>query len=373
MSTGYLSRLESGTRSPTGRAVTFLAERLGVGISAFETSEAQSLAGILARVVSAAANDSAAEPLAKALREDEGSDPALRWQGLWLLSEIRNGHEQYGEELAALTELVELSDEFGSAELRVRARTRLSRCLRLLDDNAKARYYASEAHSLSDSLTAADRAAALQELVSAEAEIGWLPHARMHADELCALTAPAGGMLFAKALWSSADVGVRQADYKGALDLLQRALRELDGHADLMLWLRFQLATASLYLQLSPQMIEQARASLEAVTPVLAVVGNDLHRQQMLALQAHLAFAEGRIDDARALADELAGQTLLLSFRDRLRFHALGSQLRILGGEVVEGVRGLQELAEQAEAAANVELAAEIWRTLAKTLADSRS
>ncbi|XIE81676.1 helix-turn-helix domain-containing protein [Streptomyces sp. SBR177] len=52
ISTGYLSRLESGARPPTDRVVAYLAERLGVPASTFAEVETGSLAHVLARVTS---------------------------------------------------------------------------------------------------------------------------------------------------------------------------------------------------------------------------------------------------------------------------------------------------------------------------------
>jgi hypothetical protein len=231
--------------------------------------------------------------------------------------------------------------------------------------------YAQEAFSLAAGLSLADRAEALQALVSAEAEAGRLAEARAHADDLCQLTEQAPGTLLVKALWASATVRIRQADYAGAKLVLERAIEALDGHEDLMLWMRLRLAAASLYLQMTPSSTERARERLDEVAPVLAVVGTDLHKQQLLTLRAHLAFEEGRIEDANALCDQIDEQVLLLSFRDTIRFRALRGHLLIHGGQVEKGVRMLQGLAEQASDATNVELAAEIWRSLAKALADA--
>ncbi|HEX6469476.1 MAG TPA: helix-turn-helix transcriptional regulator [Streptosporangiaceae bacterium] len=396
LSPGYLSRLESGARPPTGRIVRYLAERLDVPVSAFDTAQSHpSLAQVLASVTAAvtAATDDArtddsrtgdaragdaragdfadelAETLTEALRAGDQGNPALRWQALWLLARIRDGQGRHDEELALLTDLAALGDEQGAPELRARARTQLARCLQLLGDNTRAREYAAEAWALSAGLPAADRAAALQALVSAEAESGRLAEARAHADELCELTAPAAGPPHIKALWAAATVRIRQADHRGAREVLERALAELDSHEDLMLWMRLRLAAASLYLQITPPLTERAAARLDEVDPLLDLVGTDLHKQQMMTLRAHLAFEEGRVDDARELCERMAEQPLRLSFRDRVRFEALRGELLILDGRLAEGTRVLQELAEQAQGAQHVELAAEIWRNLAKTLA----
>ncbi|KJK33638.1 hypothetical protein UK23_45325 [Lentzea aerocolonigenes] len=369
MSTGYLSRLESGARPPTERVVEQLARKLGVPISAFEaTDEAPSLAHLLAAATSAS-DDELVDSLADALQGDAKMDPALRWQALWLLARARGNQGRHQQEFELLTELCELSDELRTPALRVRARTRLSMCARLLGDAVSARRHAAEALSLADGLSITDRAAALHAIVSAEAESGRLQDARVHADELIGLTEQTGGTAHIEALWAAATVRVRQNDYAEAQVLLERALRELHGQDDLMLWLRLRLAAASLYLQITPALTDRARTRLDEVEAVVVLMGTELQKQQLLTLRAHLAFEEGRVDDARALCAELDDQQLQLSFRDMIRFQALRAQLQILAGQQAEGVQAMQELAAQVQESLNVELAADIWRGLAKVLA----
>lgn len=369
MSTGYLSRLESGARPPTARVVNYLAGRLGLPPSAFEATQAPSLAQVLASVTSATDDDDLADQLAEALRNDDSRAPALRWQALWLLARMRSAEGRHEEEHAMLTELVALTDDLPLPVLRARALTRLSRCVRILGDNTQAREYAAEAVDLAAELALPDRAAALHALISAEAEGGRLAEARAHADQLCALTEGAAGTAYTEALWALATVCIRQGSYPEARQALERALDGMDSHEDLALWMRLRLAAASLYLQITPPRTEEARARLDEVGPILDLIGTELHRQETLALRAHLAFAEGRHDDARELCEHVENQGVRLSFRDQVRLEALQGRLRILQGDLEPGVQQLQRLAHLAQDALNVELAAEVWRALAETLA----
>ena len=374
MSTGYLSRLESGARPPTARVVQYLAERLDVPISAFESAaETPSLAKVLAAVTSATDREGMADRLAEALRTDDGRSPALRWQAVWLLSQIRGAEGRQDEERDLLAELAGLTDELGLPELQARTRTRLSRCLRILGDNSRAREYAAEAVELAAGLGLPDRAAAMQALISAEAEAGMLGEAKAHADELLELTGDAPGTAFTEALWALATVRIRQGAYAEAGKALERALRSLDSHDDLILWVRLRLAAASLYLQLTPAQPDDAGARLDEVEPALALVGTELHRQEMLFLRAELAYAQGRFGDARQLCGQFDGLEPRLSFRDQIRMEALRGRLQILDGDREAGVQQLHRLARQAQEALNVELSAEIWRSLAETLTSTPS
>jgi transcriptional regulator with XRE-family HTH domain len=373
LSTGYLSRLESGSRPPTKRVVKHLANRLGVSPTVFENRATSSLANVLALVASSAPDPELVASLANRLTVDDDLDPALRWQILWLLAKTRGDQGQLDEQRELLVDLVVLSDDLGSADLQVRTRSQLSGCARKLGHYGDAQRHAQEALDLAVDVAVADRAEALRALVSAEAEAGLLAEARVHADELCELTEGTGGAMAAEALWTSATVRMRRSDYTGAREVIERALALVNSRTDLMLWMRLRLAAASLYLQLTPPLLDEARARLDETMTALDLVGTDLHHQQLVALRAHLAFAEGQVDDARALCDSLAERPSLLSFRDRIRLQTLHNHLRIIGGEVDEGVAALQELASEAEHAKNVDLAAEIWRTLAQALTRARS
>lgn len=61
-----------------------------------------------------------------------------------------------------------------------------------------------------------------------------------------------------------------------------------------------------------------------------------------------------------------------MTYGDRVRLDILRHQLRILSGDD-SAVQGLRALAEQAQADANIDLAAEIWCILAEALAQSQS
>ncbi|MFG1860847.1 helix-turn-helix domain-containing protein [Microbispora bryophytorum] len=373
MSTGYLSRLEAGSRVPSPRIVKYLASRLSVPLSAFDTLQPSLHAQVLTAMTMSSTGEDVLEPLDAAVRADKGKDLRLRWQALWLLASRRESEGRHRERHDLLAELVGLSEALGIAELQARTHTQLSRCLRILGDNAGAREHAAAAVELSRDLSLTDRAMALQELVATEAEAGRLIEARTHAADLCRLTEEAPAPLFAKALWASATVHSRLNDHAAALDALERAMDTVSSEDDLQLWMRLQLAAASLYLQSDPPLTGKARARLDEVAPAVKLVGGLQGQQELLALQAHLAFADNRVDDARELCERLGTQELTLSFRDRVRIQALSAKLLILDGKVDDGIARLRELAQRADEAHNIELAVELWRGVAETLARAHS
>lgn len=100
------------------------------------------------------------------------------------------------------------------------------------------------------------------------------------------------------------------------------------------------------------------------------LTGTPAQLQQLRALQAHLAFAQGRFEDAALLSRSvLSEEDLRLPYRDRVRLSVLDGRLAIRAGRVEEGVAALQQLARRATQSGHGDLAAHVWQVLATTLA----
>lgn len=373
MSTGYLSRLESGARAPTERAVAHLAGQLGISPSEFEESRATSLAQILSLATSLD-SDETSELLAQALQSAHGQEPTLRWQALWLLGQWKRRHGDQAGERAYLDELAALSEEIGLAELRARALTQLARSLRVSGEIIPAVEAAGTAYRLAreNSLSTHDVAAALLVLVSVEAEAGRMPDARRHASELTSLVRGRSDTLWAESLWTAGALKVREGEFGTAQDLFQQALDGFDSRENLTIWLRLRVAMAELHLQKFPPEPDAAQQCIEAAEAALPFTRTPVLEQSLTALRARLAFHEGKFADARALLDRLGRTELRLPYQSRVRLEVLGNQLRILNGEEDEGLAGLQTLALQAQENSNIDLAAEIWRLAAECLMKAR-
>jgi hypothetical protein len=197
-----------------------------------------------------------------------------------------------------------------------------------------------------------------------------MPDARAHADELVELVAGRTDALWAEAMWTAAAVRLRQGDHTAAQAYLEEAVEKFSSGEDLVLWLRLRLTTGRLHLEKTPPDPEAAERCLTAAESALAFVGTPGLRQQLVALKADLAFATARYDDARALLGELAEAENRMTYRERVQMDILRHQLLIRSGDE-RGIQGLRALAEQAQADANVDLAAQIWRILAEALAQS--
>ncbi|SCE77487.1 Helix-turn-helix domain-containing protein [Micromonospora mirobrigensis] len=369
MSAAYLSRLESGARPPTARAVQYLAEKLELPPSAFSAEQPEDLSTVLATITSSEDGDTV-EPIMSAVRTDGQAGAATRWQALWILARLQIKQGRHGEALKTLDALAELSTEVASPELEIRARNQLARCQRSLGDVTAARASALLAHALvtAHEVPASDVARTLMTLVSIEAEAGHSAEAHVHITMLDAIIPDLPVVLRVEALWTTATVLTREGDHKGSAELLERALDELDSRDDLTLWLRLRLAAASLYLQMRQPATEEAQRRLTQAESALDLVGTPRLAEEFAFLHALLAFHQGDLDLAGERSDELAGRTRYLSFRDRIRLDLLRNQVRLIRDDRVAAIAELRGLALQAQDAGYSDLAADIWRTLADLL-----
>ncbi len=378
MSTGYLSRLESGERRPTPRAVTYLAQQLGVDVS--ELSKplgCGSLSQVLAATSSAPPGTDGAVALLYALRDDERGDLSSRWQALWLLSRIDDRNGDYEQERGRLSELIELSELLAVPELRVRAHVQYARCLRALGDLGAAESAAATALTVAREagLQVGDTMPALVMLIRVETELGQLDTAGRHVQELERDLLPvATATQAAEALWIASLVSHRQGDHATARKRLETALGLLQGGDDLELWTRLRTTATATALEMTPPRLEAARRWLGEAEALVELTGTPVHGQELQALRAQLAFHEGSLDEARSLCRALlGGDDLRLSYRDRVRLAVLEGRLTILDGRIEEGIAALERLGHQAADSRNLDLAAHVWQCLATTLAQVRA
>lgn len=370
MSTAYLSRLESGQRPPTEKVVQYLADRLGIPVSGLSAPPVRDLDEVVAVVASGDGGNAGIQALIVALRGKVDAPPAVRWHALWVLGSLQTALLEREAALATWTQLASLGTELANPVLHLRALNQLALCHRSMGDIAAAYATAAEALEVAQAseIPAADAARAYMVLISTEAELGRLPDAQAHATELRELTVSQSNVLQAEALWTSATISIRQGDNQRADELLRLALERHDSHTDLTLWLRLRLAAASLYLQMSPPRSEEAAVSLAEAATAISLAGSALHRRELLLLQAQLHYSQGDLERSWAACIELEPAEQQLTFRDRVRLGLLRNQIRLRRGDS-GALKELRDLAMQAHNAANIDLAAELWRVIAEASA----
>ncbi|MFI9626415.1 helix-turn-helix domain-containing protein [Streptomyces sp. NPDC052042] len=374
MSAAYLSRLESGQRPPTERAVAYLAERLGVTVGSFEAQSEDFLTEAMATVATRSEGEmdrTCVSALAEALEAADDTDPVIRWHALALLARAYEALGDFTGQREALTELKVLSDELGRPVLQVRARLRLARCARNLGDAVAARHAVREILAFNEQhgvrVSATDLVLGKLVLASAEAELGDLGEAARLADDARDMLDSTEGSLAAEVFWTAATVSSRQGSHDRALVHLHAAMDAIDSRQNLLLWIRLRLAAASLSMQAMPPRLTEAESFLTEVEPVLRVTGSLRHWQELVFLQAKLAFDQGDDERAAALTEQVEEGFQLLLPRDQIRFRALRGVLDLRTGDQ-EARRRLEHLVAEAEQAGMPQLAAEVWRTVAESL-----
>ncbi|MFG2661512.1 helix-turn-helix domain-containing protein [Streptomyces sp. NPDC048425] len=371
MSSAYLSRLESGARPPTERAVSILAERLGVPTSAFDATDPSDLVDVLAAVLAAGdESDPARRMLESALTHSEHVDAGLRWQAYAHLAQLLTASGERAEAYTMLTSLVTLSDELGHSILQVHSRLLLARCQRDLGEANPARGTALEALRIGReaSLDSQDMLRCRLLLASVTAELGDLAEAFRLSEEACSQLSAETGVLAAQVLWTAATVATRQGNHALSTTYLERAIAALSSREDPVLWMRLRHAAAALALQALPPDLETTQRYLDEARPALNLVGTAQHHQEHIFLQAQLAYAQGEYDQAANLCDQAAADKEQLNFRDRIRMEMLHEQIRAKLSDPTALDR-LRALAAQAQAHGMLDLTAEVWRAAAETQA----
>jgi tetratricopeptide (TPR) repeat protein len=235
--------------------------------------------------------------------------------------------------------------------------------------------FASDAYAdaIQHELPRADVVRTLMVLISTEAEVSRLPDALKHVADLEVLSRDVSGAMRVEALWTASSVYVRHGNHAAAAACLAEALELSSSGDDLKLWMRLRFAAASLYLQMHPSRLTEAQQAINEVEPALALVGTPRQYLEFRAIRTHALFQAGELDAARALCAEIGAQAEDLEFRDRVRFEVVAHLIDIASGQVEAGVQAIEKLAREAHEASNMDLAAEIWKNLAETLASVQS
>ncbi|MER6328114.1 helix-turn-helix domain-containing protein [Streptomyces sp. NPDC001034] len=372
MSAAYLSRLESGARPPTERAVAYLAEQLAVPVESFAQYSENDLADLVMTLSSRPQGERDGEIrdlLDDALSTAVDVDATTRWEALDLFARQHSALGEFQEERAVLEKLEVMSRELNRPALHVYILQRIARCCRNLGDMEGARRSAQEALELTRRhqlrVLTADLVRVKLLLISAEAELGNLAEAAALSTEVCESLPHGEGVLAAEAYWTASTVRARQGNFGQAFELIEKALAAVESREELTLWMRLRLAAASLSLQSLPPRLERAQCLLTEVEPALKLAGPPRNVQELLLLKAQLAYRQGYMERSSELVAAAEGDVHLLTYRDQIRFRLLREMLAAHAGDPGADHR-LRELAAQVQAARMPDLSAEVWRAIAE-------
>jgi transcriptional regulator with XRE-family HTH domain len=379
LSASYVSRIESGSRAVTFQVAEVLARRLGVDVRTFESSRDVCLTRLLSDAqTSLAEGDHAAAAAAfEAALENAPTEPlAVAWLIRHSLTIALGNLGRLDDWQRHQTELVALAIRANSPDLMVQAYTGLSNCLRQCGDIGEADAAAQVAyqHARDPEVSPGHRLRAVMAVIAAEAETGRATQAARRVPDLLALVDEATPSLRAQALWAAASAQLAAGAEEEGMALLHRAADGLRREDDPVIWARLRLALVSLRRRAGQPVDPGIRTWFDEAAAVLRASGIPIYQAQLDFLEAQIAFDDGRLDEARTLAESALARSDVLSFRDRARAGMLLAQALAQSGERTRALQDLRQLAQRLDAADARHLSAEAWRLVAElALAETAS
>jgi transcriptional regulator with XRE-family HTH domain len=373
VSTSYVSRIESGSRIPSVETVRYVAAKLGVTaeeLLSVDTSE--NSWNVTAAEISTLLADKDFPAVIDALHP-YGADLSARlpegwaWQMLWARSRAHTELQDGQGRRTDLHQMVALTRKWDSPSLLARLLVDLSDSARVVGDIGEALAAAEEALSIVNHISPVINTLRIQcflALMAAQTEAGLLHQAITKVPQVLDAARDASPSMKARAYWSCSSVKVRQGAFREGKELINLAISTMPSRDDLLGWARLRMAAISLHLRCSEATSPMMHTWLKESSDALAYVGHPVHHAELKAVAARMHLAEGRTAEAQSEAAD-AENSGLLSFHDRLRTKLLRAEAAMKLGHGREGAGIAEAVAEEAESAGYLELAAEAWKTVA--------
>lgn len=379
LSTGYVSRIESGTRRPTMKVLRELAERLGTTteqlLNGIERSRYDEIRLGLDYAEIALENGDAEEAEAQA-REAlaaalAGQLPAFAQRGELLLGRALEARGRYEEAISRLEEVV----SHGDGLPRLEAGIALSRCLRESGDLSLAIEVGEQLEAATAGTVLADTEEAVQlsvTIAAAYAERGDLARATRRCTEaIAAAEQLASPRARASAYWNASLVEATKGRTSAAAPLAARALALLSEGRDERNLARLRLQVGRLLLQSDPpeiaSAIEHAHRAREAMEHTSAS-SVDLAACDVTLAQAHLL--DGDPVTARKLAERGLDRAPESARLARVEATVVLGQAAAAEGDVALARTRYQEAVHLLTALGADRAAAQVWYELAELLED---
>ncbi|MFD9904380.1 helix-turn-helix domain-containing protein [Streptomyces sp. NPDC059063] len=387
VSASYVSRVESGRRSPNELIAAFFARRLEVSLEVLTDPTSHDDAGHRSRRL-----DIAGRLLdARDLRKDRDlSDAAellrgigaaaaghaeedVLWEATWELAEVLRELGDTAEEHTVLTRLSEASLSQETPRLGARVATALSDNLRRQGRLGEAVRAAEHAVSVTVTLppTAHGRVSAMLALIHAYTDSGEPANAAGLADtfEEIAGDIPSR-QLRGQVYWAAGSArfhGGRPAD---GVRLHEQAFACLRPDANLADWARLRRASAALRLEhdLSDSATEHAERLLARARQALDLVGSEDDRAHLMLAEAQLALRQGKPERVLELTAEACGSGAELQLAGRGECHLLAARAHALAGDTAAARDCFRLAAETLDRAGAYRKSSEAWRQLSDLL-----
>lgn len=389
VSASYVSRVESGQRSPNDLIAALFARRLDMPLEALTNAGSQDDLGHRSRRLDIAGRLLEARALCK---DDELTDAAallrsigtevgghaeedVLWEAAWDLADILRKLGDTGEEHTVLTRLAGTSLSQETPRLGARVATALAKNLHRQGRLGEAVRVAEHAVSVTVALapTAHERVSAMLALINSYADSGELENAATLADTLQEIAGDVPSrQLRGQVYWAAGSVRFLCRRPQDAVRLHEQAFDCLHPETNLAAWARLCRASAALRLEYDPSddAAEQATRLLARARQALELVGRGDDMTELMLAEAQLALRLEQSDRVLELtADLLAAPDTDPPPATRGRCHLLAARAQTMAGDTAAARDSYRNAAEALDRAGSYRKSSEAWRRLSELLA----
>ncbi|MEU3430876.1 helix-turn-helix domain-containing protein [Streptomyces gardneri] len=388
VSASYVSRVESGQRSPNDLIAAFFARRLDVPLEALASPGSQDAGELRSRRL-----DMAGRLLeARALRKDcELADAAellrsigaeaggyaeedVLWEAAWDLADILRELGNTAEEHTVLSGLAETALSQETPRLAARVATALSKNLLRQGRLGEAVRTAEHAVSVTVALppTAHERVGAMLALVNSYADSGELENASSLADTLQEIVEDIPSrQLRGQVYWAVGSARYLCERPRDAAQLHEQAFTCLHPEADLAAWARLCRASAALRLEYDPSddAAQQAAWLLARARQALELVGRNVDMADLMLAEAQLALRLEQPERILELTAKVREGGAELPLAGQGKCHMLAARAHALTGDIEAAKGYYRHAAEILDRAGAYRKSSEAWRQLSEMLA----
>ncbi|MFJ6510708.1 helix-turn-helix domain-containing protein [Streptomyces sp. NPDC091406] len=393
VSASYVSRVESGARSPNDLIASLFARRLEVPLENLTGPDSEDTEhehrsrrlDVASRLLTASAlrKDGELADAAKLLRGIVASgaghsEEDLLWEASWVLAEVLRELGSAAEEHTVLTELSTTSLTQETPRLAARVATSLSENLRHQGRLAEAVRVAEAAVADTVTLpsTAHERVNAMLALLNGYAESGELENAVDLADTLQEIAeAVPSRQLRGQVYWAAGSTRFLSGMPQEAARLHEQAFTCLRPDVNLSAWARLCRASASLRLEHDPsaEALVSAEELLKRARPAVELIGRTAELSDLMLAEAQLALRQGNLERVLELTTRVCAPEAELPPVKLGQCYLMSAKAHSLAGDTETAQAGYRQAAEFLEEAGAYRKSSEAWRQLTNLLTPGSS
>lgn len=391
VSASYVSRVESGGRSPNDLIASLFARRLevpletltGPGPEEGEEEHRSHRLDVASRLLTASALrkdgelTEAAELLRGLVAEGAGhSEEDLLWEAAWVLADVLRDLGQFTDEHTVLTGLAATSLSQETPRLAARVATALSENLRRQGRLGEAVRVAETAVSDIVTLppTAHERVNAMLALLNSYADSGELENAARLADTLqeIAEDIPSRQMR-GRVYWAVGSTRFLCESPQEAARLHEQAFACLRPDVNLAAWARLCRASAALRLEHDPSddALESAEGLLTHARQAIELIGRPDDMADLMLAEAQLALRQQHPERVLGLTGRVCDQDAELPLAKLGQCYLLAAKAHSLAGDLAAARDSYRQAAETLERAGAYRKSSDAWRQLSELLTPS--